>query len=556
MNIPHPSWFRRASSVGRILAKFGFASVLDAMGLRRLIPRRHREEIDTSTARLSPAVRLRLALEEIGPTAVKLGQILSSRPDLLPIEYIRELRKLVDDVPPFPFEQAKRVIEQELGRKLNELYAEFAERPAASASIGQVHYAKTLRGELVAVKVQRPEVEASIETDLQLLIWAARQAERYIPAAKRNHVAELAEELSFTLRRELNYRLEAHATDLLRDHLAGVEGAQVPRIYPALSARRVLTEQRMTGAKVTDDAALREMGVDRSATALRIAELMLYQVFENGFFHADPHAGNILIGWGGDVIFLDCANTGSLALEVREGLAALLQALLEGSAQETVDQITSLGAASGDTDLRELYLDVQRLLARYGPSVRGADVRIGEVLDQLMAVIFRHHIRVPPSFAALTKTLVVTEGVCTTLDPEFNFRDAAREYGARLRREQLHPGQLLEHVWRDGRELRHLLRTIPRHLSHVLNLAESGALKLKIQYEDEDKPLNQLKTMADRLAVSLLVSALIIGSALILSTGNRLQIGGNADVVIYMIAVLGVLLGGWLLASIVRSGRL
>ncbi len=314
-------------------------------------------------------------------------QAVSSRSDLLPIEYIRELRKLQDEVPPFSFEEAKQIVEEELEGELQELFAEFDPEPAASASIGQVHHAVRHDGREVAVKVRRPGVDETVDTDLQILVWAAWQAERYSEWCKRNRIGELAQELAHSLRTELNYEMEARNTDLLRKSLADDERAVVPEVYWDLSARRVLTLAWVRGAKVTDDEKLEQMGVDRARAAANLGQLVLEQVLEEGFFHADPHAGNILISPEEKIIFLDCANATHIGRQMRETLVQVLLAVFDEDARGVCDQLIELGAVSEDTDLQNLYVDVETVLSRYGTLRSSSGVGIGELLDQMMSMI-------------------------------------------------------------------------------------------------------------------------------------------------------------------------
>jgi ubiquinone biosynthesis protein len=554
MHVSRTSRLRRATHIARIFASFGFASAVTVLGLKRFLPRRTGEALP-GTGDTEMAVRLRMALEEVGPSAVKLGQIASSRSDILPIEYIRELRKLTDEVAPFPFDEAKSIVEYELGGKLADHFSEFRERPAASASISQVHYARLHDGREVAVKVRRPGIEETMEVDLQLFVWVAHQAERYTQWGKQGGVAQLAEEVAFRLRNELNFSIEGHNTDLLRESLAEETRAQVPRVHWQLSTSKVLVLEWLEGAKATDSEGLQKLHIDSGAAARNLAQLVLKQIFENGYFHADPHSGNLLFGAGERIMFLDCANMGYIGTDLRRQLLAMLQAMLEADARETSNRILMIGAPSRNTDMQKLYLDIQTVLGRYG-KMRSMDVGLREVLDHVMHVIFHNQIRMAPGFATIIKTLVMMEGICLQLDPNFDLVKVTQAIGQELLEESQDIFRILERWWQMGQDFQRYLAILPRRFDQLLTKLEVGGITVRAEYDDVERPMRMLATIMDRLAVSILVGAIILASAQILTGGGLHRIGSIGDVLIYSVLAIGVVLGGWLVLSIIKSGRM
>ncbi len=547
------SWLRRGFQIAGVFWRHGFGPALRSIGLARFLPSSPDRELDASTLGLERPVRLRMACEEIGPVAIKLAQALASRPDLIPLEYAREFRRLQDDVPPFPFEEARVLIETELQAPLEALFSEFEETPAASASIGQVYYAVLPDGQRVAVKVQRPSVEQVVETDLQILGVVAREAERHIKSLRDFRISEWTDEFARSLRAELDYTLEGHNTDRLRQALAEDRHVVVPRVHWPLCSRRVLTLERMGGVAVDDLAALEEAGISRGAVAAHLAQSMLRQLFLNGFFHADPHAGNLFVERSGRVAFLDCGSTHAIGREMRESMVRLVLAALDEDSIEMCDHIIDMGAASEDTDLRQLRADIQRSVDHYS-GVSTSDISLGEVLEAVMGVIFHHRVRMPTFFTAVLRALVLTEGNCRQLSPDFDFRAPARDIAQEVLREWARPSNVARELWRAARDLHRFGLLIPRQVSEVLARAQAGGLRIKSEVQDLDESLRRADSMCNRVAFALVVAAMIIGSSVILASERAVGLLSTPGAIAY--GLIGALMGLYLLYSILVSGRL
>ena len=548
------AWLRRAAQVGRVFARFGLGYAFHAHGLDRFLPKAGpKRRQDPATAGLAIPVRLRLALQEVGAVGIKIGQALSSRGDILPLDYIVELRRLQDSVNPFPFADVRRIIEEELNATIEELFAEFDEEPAASASIGQVHFAVLPDGQRVAVKVQRPGVQERVEIDLRIVEYAAITAERYSRFAAEVQTADLALEFAQTLRDELNYRVEGHNTDRLRQNLEGDDRAFAPRVYWGLSSHRVLTTQRMDGVKPDGPEVLVAARISPPRAAENLARVMLQQIFVHGYFHGDPHPGNILIRPGGEVVFLDCGNANSIGPELREGLVRLFAATLEQDTLEIMDQLLMVGMATEATDMQRLRVDVDRLTSRYA-GLSAADVAVSEVVDNLMAVVFRHRIRMPAVFTAVLKAFIVTEGVCLAINPGFDFRDMAQEVSREALAAHFSATRIVRDLERFGRDITRHLGALPRGLNQLLTRAQGPGLRTQVRIDDMDRHMRRIDTMFSRLSLGLVASAIIVGSALILSSQRASELVTYPVSVAY--AIIGALLGGWLVYSIWRSGRL
>jgi len=415
-------WMRRSSYVAAIFVKFGFASVLHSVALDRFLRRRDKpgEKADAATAGLETPVRLRLALEEIGATAIKVGQVLSTRPDLLPPDYIHELRKLQQEVPPFSFEQVQQILEQELGAPLEELFAEFDPKPLGSASLSQVHAAKLPNGRKVAVKVQRPEVAELVETDLAVMRWGARQATRYSKWAREQQLNDWVDEIAHILRHELDFTREANNAERMRENLADEPRAMIPRVFEDYTTRRVLTSQLVAGANINEEDQLSELDIDCTEVARAFAQIMLRQTITDGFFHADPHGGNLKITSDGRIAFFDFGHVGTAGPQLRNSILQIINAVVNGDTDEMVAIITSVGVIGEQTDLRMLRLDIDKQMSQYWGASAG-QIAMAEIIENLLGLLLRHNIHMPPAWISLLRAMTIS-GCCNGSGPQMSSR--------------------------------------------------------------------------------------------------------------------------------------
>jgi ubiquinone biosynthesis protein len=546
----------RYREVVNVLFRHGFGYLVDQVGLDHLISWRRRlfRRSPDGVVHLSASERARLVLEELGPTAIKLGQFLSARRDLIPPALARELEKLQDEVPPVGFEQVRPVVEAELGAPLEELFATFDPKPLAAASLAQVHPATLPDGRPVVVKVQRPGIEERIEADLAILHDLAALLERRTELGKVYALTEVAEEFAHTIRAELDFRLEGHHADRFRENFAGDDRVHIPEVIWSHTGRRVLTLERVYGVKITDVAGLRAAGHDPRAVAQRIAEAILTQIFDHGFFHADPHPGNIFISPEGRITFMDFGIVGYVDPKLREELAALAIALVRHDVDELVRRLVELSFVSRRIDIHRLRYEVARLLRRYY-SVPIRDIRLRHSFEEFLSLVHRFHLRLPPDLTLLAKTLMTTEGILITLNPSVSVADIAEPFARRLMAEQASPERLLRQLVSTVSDLAVNAAALPRRLNTVLGQAATGELSVRIERAEAEVSTGALEPAANRLALALVAMAVTIGAVVLLQNGPGPRVF-DVSILGLLTAAFAVFLTLTLLFAVLRTGKL
>ncbi|MDQ4133166.1 MAG: AarF/ABC1/UbiB kinase family protein [Actinomycetota bacterium] len=428
----------RLAQIASVLTRHGLGAILNVLGLE---DRRATRWLSTRTdaQQRTPPEHLRLALEELGTTFVKLGQILSTRGDLLPPDYQAELAKLQDSGPPEPITAIRAVIAGELGAPLESFFASFDRRPLAAASIGQAHAAVTRDGRDVVVKVRRPGVVEGVERDLALLEGLSGRVARRWKLARQYDVVALTQEFADTLRAELDYAREADNAQRFAENFAGDPSVCIPGVLADLSTSRVLTLERVHGVKVTDAAGLDAAQLDRASLAQRAANIEMRMIFEHGFFHADPHPGNFFIEAGGRIGLIDFGMVGSVDEETRLVLVEVMGALAAGDGDRLVDSFLRLGVSGGVVDRTRLRGDLLALTQTYLDRPLG-DVSVNALLADVLGLVRRHRLLLPPNLALLVKTLGMSEGVGAQLDPSFRITSVLLPFAARVLAERGEPG--------------------------------------------------------------------------------------------------------------------
>jgi len=545
---------RRYRQVLGVMITYGFGHVIEQLNLhhylRRGTPRTAERQID----RMGGPVRLRLAMEELGPTFIKLGQLLSTRPDILTKEYARELSKLQDKVPPVSTEAIMGQIEGELGHPVAELYAEFSSEPLAAASIAQVHRGRLHSGEQVVVKVRRPAIEVLIKTDVDILMSLAGLVERHLPSGEIYNPVGLVREFRRTIAREMSFTREGRTIDRFRENFEGNPTVYVPRVYHDLSGETVLTLEYIDGIKVSEFEQLHAAGYDLKAIARHGADALLQQVLVNGFFHGDPHPGNIFVLPDNTVCFIDYGMVGRLDRELKFRVAELLTSILDRDVDQLIAVLVHSGELIEEISLPSLRKALSDFIDDYY-EVPLEELKAGKLLADFVELLVQFHIRFSPDLMLLAKALITIEGIGRDLDPDFNMVAHLKPFMARLLVEKSSPANLSREGARLVRSYASLLKNLPQDLKEFITRINRNKFKIDLEHRGLEKLITDLDKSSNRLSFSMLIAALIVGSSIIMQTDKGPLLFGFP-----VLGLLGysmaALLGFWLAFAILRSGRL
>jgi ubiquinone biosynthesis protein len=545
----------RISEIAQVAVRHGFGYFFESHRLTDLLPWTDRP-LDESGAPVSQrGAHLREMLDELGPTFVKFGQLLSMRPDILPPDIIAELRGLQDDVRPFPYEDVERTIREDLDLSIEQLFSEFEETPIAAASIGQVHRAMLPNGKQVAVKVQRPDAPRQVEADLALLYQAARIARERVRALDFIDAREVVDEFARSIRQELDYRLEARNAERMHRNFAGHPHMRVPRVYWSYTRARVLTLEFLEGIQLADLPNEAFSLEERSRLATRLTEAWMTMIFRHGFFHADPHPANILVFGPEEFGLVDFGLTGALT---DEDVSRATRLFID-VANENVDQIPRRLADLGvrvpreneerfQAELRELYYRY------YGATLREIDPL--QVIREAFQLIYSMNLKLPTRFLLLDRAIATLASVGIELYPDFNVFEVARPFARRLLTQRYTPDRVASRARREAYNLATMALEAPYQIHDLLEELRDGQIEVGFVHKGLDQFMRSVSVAMNRLVVALVVVGGLIGSSLIgIFAKNGPQILG-----IHFLSVIGfsvsIVLGAWLMLAVIRSGRL
>ena len=539
------------------LFKYGFADLVELLHIDQyletglqMINRKPREQLEKHTR----PERLRMALEELGPTFIKLGQLLSTRPDFIPTEYLFELAKLQDNVPPFSFAEVEEIFFAETAKKPRELFYRFEEEPLAAASIGQVHRATLKDGQDVVVKVQRPDIEEIIAVDLEILAHLATLAEMYFEEVQGHRPSSIVEEFARTLENEIDYTVELANIQRFASQFADNPIIHVPLVYRELSSQRILTMENIKGIKASRVERLQQVGMDLRLIAERGCNLMMEQIFVHGFFHADPHPGNIFILPDNVICFIDFGMMGRLSLQNREDFTDLLLHIIARHERKLTDSVLKLTNHYGEIDRDALSRDLAEFLDRY-LYLPLKELEAGKILHQLLDLVSRHRIYFKPNLYLMMKAISTVEGVGQLLDPDLELIRLAEPFMRRIKTDRLRLSRIADETGLTTSEYLELIRELPDEVRAILRQVRQGRMKLEFEHLGLDKLRAAMDQVSNRIAFAIVLAALIIGSSVIVHSNLPPLWNGIPIIGLAGFLVAGVM-GFWLLLSIIRHGKI
>lgn len=535
-----------------ILVRYGFGEFVDLSGLGRLLRvRKASAAASPIDPRLSRWKRVRMAIEELGPTFIKFGQILSNRPDILPPELIRELEHLQDKVPPFSGEEALQTVRTELALPLDQVFSSFDPEPHASASIAQVHRATLVSGEVVAVKIRRPHIEHIISSDIVILHHLLSLVERAFADLAVLHLGDVLDHFEWVIHQEMDFIHEMR--NLVRFHnlYKKDERLKVPLVYHDLCSQKVLVMEYIEGTRLSLLQSQEESAVDLKKVARRGAGLILSQIFEYGFFHADPHAGNILVLPGDIICFLDFGMMGTLPSYQKEMLADLVSSVIRKNYTRATRIILRLTKGSEEHH-EQLEQEIADLVEQYY-NMPLQEIHIQELIHQAFDIITLNRLTIPANLYLLIKALLTVEGIGKSLDPDFNLVEFTRPYARRFFKDRFKPGYWLGEAAFTASDMGVLLRDLPADLKDILGKIKGGKIDLVFERKSIDPLKKGLLSAASRLGTAIIMASLIIGSSLIIFARIPPYIMGNVSLIGLVGWFITALLGLWMALLSIRD---
>lgn len=549
---------RRYRTILGVLIKYGFGHFVEQLNIDYYLELGKRivtfNKLPKELERFSQPQRLRLAMEELGPTFIKLGQLLSTRPDVLGKEYIHEFSKLQDKVPPVSIGAINDQIQRELGYPTEELFADFFIDPLAAASIAQVHRGKLRSGEDVVFKVRRPGIVEIVETDIDVLMGLAYLIEQHVPAIALYKPVELVKEFRRNIMREMDFSREGRTIDRFTLNFADNRNVYTPKVFWDYTGNSVLTMEYVEGIKISEVEKLSAQGYELKEIARSGSDIFLKQVLDFGLFHADPHPGNVFILPDQVICMLDYGMVGRLGQDLKDQLIDLLQALLDKDVERIISQLLYSGELTDISDIKDLRRDLHDFIEDYYDIVL-QDIKVGKLLSEFIEILTHHHIHFPADFMLLAKALVIMEGVGRQLDPKFNMISYMRPYVNKLVLERFSPKNIAAQSSRIALAYASLAKNLPHDIKNFLNRLNRNQFKIDLEHRGLEKLVTDLDRSSNRVSFAVVIGSLIVGSSLVMQINKGPMIFGFP-----LLGLLGysiaALLGLWLAVGILRSGRL
>ena len=547
----------RLQEIAGVLIRYGFGDMVRRIGMSAALERTGRMlhwDDPEAMAHMAPPERVRCAMQDLGPTFVKLGQVMATRVDLLTPEWTTELGKLQNAVPALPFAQVRPQLVEDLGADPEAVFERLEEAPLAAASLAQTHRAWLADGSAVVLKVRRPGIRDTVEADLRLMARLAEIVEERAPDLRRYHPAEVVQQFSASLRRELDFAAEGRNAERIAANFAGHDEVVVPRVYWEWTSERLNVQECLQGIAGTDLAAVDAAGLDRAQLAATGADIVLKMVLEDGFFHADPHPGNIFYLPDGRIGVIDFGMVGRVSEQRRFQIVQLLHGLVERESAPVADVLMEWGEGGGEVDEARLQADVGAFVDQYR-GVPLKDLHMGLMLTDVTTILRDNGLSLPPDLALMIKAFLTLEGMGRQLDPDFDMAGAARPFLQRVVLQRYSPRTLLKRGRRTALDAMELVGDLPRELRRLLRTARRGRLHLQVEVTSLKAFGEQVDRAANRLTMGVITAALVVGSSIVMNSAG----GGVSSRWLLALGVLGFvgagLIGLWILLSIWRSGR-
>ena len=547
----------RLQEIAGVLIRYGFGDMVRRIGMSAALERTGRMlhwDDPEAMAHMAPPERVRCAMQDLGTTFVKLGQVMATRVDLLTPEWTTELGKLQNAVPALPFAQVRPQLVEDLGADPEAVFERLEETPLAAASLAQTHRAWLADGSAVVLKVRRPGIRDTVEADLRLMARLAEIVEERAPDLRRYHPAEVVQQFSASLRRELDFAAEGRNAERIAANFAGHDEVVVPRVYWEWTSERLNVQECLQGIAGTDLAAVDAAGLDRAQLAATGAGIVLKMVLEDGFFHADPHPGNIFYLPDGRIGVIDFGMVGRVSEQRRFQIVQLLHGLVERESAPVADVLMEWGEGGGEVDEARLQADVGAFVDQYR-GVPLKDLHMGLMLTDVTTILRDNGLSLPPDLALMIKAFLTLEGMGRQLDPDFDMAGAARPFLQRVVLQRYSPRTLLKRGRRTALDAMELVGDLPRELRRLLRTARRGRLHMQVEVTSLKAFGEQVDRAANRLTMGVITAALVVGSSIVMNSAG----GGVSSRWLLALGVLGFvgagLIGLWILLSIWRSGR-
>lgn len=552
---------KRLQEIINVFLKHGFGQIIDQIHLGRFIGLKKRiRSFGRWPYYKVPTIaeRLRIAFEELGPTFIKLGQLLSSRPDLVTMNYAKEFKKLQDRVPPFKVEDVYEIIEKELGISIEKVFQSFNPEPIGSASIAQVHEAILMNGERVIVKVRRPGIKEQIMLDLSILQTLAKLVEKYISESKLFDPVGIVDEFSKSITKELDFRREARNAIIFKEKFKNEEKIYIPHVFREFTTEKILVMEKVDGIRIDDTESIKEKGLNIETLLNTLIDIYFKQIFDHGFFHGDPHPGNILVRDDGRIAFVDFGIVQRIDEEFKEAYANVALAIINQNTEQLITEYLKLGIIPEDIDRekikKELKEDIEELLFPIY-TYRIEEIKISELIESIMRVCLKHRLRFLPELLLIDKVLIMLEGLTRELCPKISIIELLKPYAQKIISKRLHPEFYLNKTLKALREFRDAIEHIPFQFKTLLKKAVRDEITVRMYHVNLPEFIKDIDKASNKIAFSLIVSAMILSSAIM--HANQVK------PLVYGISLFGLItgvfaffLGLWLIISIIRSGKL